>query len=175
MYALAALVQLIFPTFASAVVTRAASGLTAAALITVTIYYLFQVFPPKLRPVALVVGIGLTQLGVPLARLFPVEMLAENHWRNLNLIELALPLATLAAMRAFPLPPSDKSKAFEPHDFVTIALVVPAMLLFTAVLSVGRLQSQQTTKPAPKAQSRRQAPKVQSKVQGPKARLKGST
>jgi hypothetical protein len=138
-YALAALLQLAFPNFAFAAVTRAASGLTAAALITVTIYYLFQVFPPAMRPAALVMGIGLTQLGVPLARLFPVEMLAQHQWRNLHLMELALPLATLATLRAFPLPPSDKSKTFEPLDFMTIALLVPAMLLISVVLSEGRL------------------------------------
>ena len=138
-YALAALLQLIFPNFMFALAVRAASGLSAAALITVTVYYLFQVFPPKLRPAALVIGIGLTQLGVPLARLFPVEMLAQHRWQNLHLIELALPLVALALMKAFPLPPSDKSKAFEPLDFMTIALVVPAMLLICIVLSEGRV------------------------------------
>lgn len=139
LYALAALVQLALPNFATALVTRAASGLTASALITATIYYLFQVFPPKLRPAALVVGIGLTQLGIPLARLFPVEMLAQHHWRNLHLIELAIPLATLATLQAFPLPPSDKGKAFQWPDFLTIGLLVPAMLLIAIVLSAGRL------------------------------------
>lgn len=139
LYALAALLQLVFPNFSFALVTRAVSGLTASALITVTIYYLFQVFPPKLRPVALVVGIGLTQLGTPLARLFPVEMLSQHHWRSLHLIELAIPLTALAAMQAFPLPPSDKSKAFELRDFVTIGVLVPAMLLIAIVLGEGRL------------------------------------
>lgn len=138
-YALAASLQLAFPNFALAVITRAASGLAGAALIAVTMFYLLQVFPPKLRPGALVVGIGLTQLGVPLARLFPVEMLAQHHWRGLHLIELALPLAALAALLAFPLPPSDKRKAFEPLDVMTIALFVPAMLLLCVVLSEGRL------------------------------------
>jgi MFS family permease len=98
--ALAALLQLIFPTFALAVVSRVTSGLTAAALVAVTIFYLLQVFPPKRRPAALVVGIGLTQFGIPLARLFPVEMLAQHHWRNLHLIELAIPLAALAVVSA---------------------------------------------------------------------------
>jgi hypothetical protein len=102
-------------------------------------YYLLQVFPAKLRPGALVVGIGLTQLSVPLARLFPVEMLAQDHWRALHLIELALPLAALALLQAFPLPPSDKREAFEPLDFTTLALFAPAMLLLCAVLSEGRL------------------------------------
>src|SRR6185295_6643255 len=82
-YAFAALLQLFFPNFALAVVVRAASGLAAAALITVTTFYLFQVFPPKLRPAALVMGIGMIQLGVPVARLFPVEMLAQHHWQGL--------------------------------------------------------------------------------------------
>jgi hypothetical protein len=66
-------------------------------------------------------------------------MLAQHHWRNLHLIELAIPLAVLATMQAFPLPPSDKSKAFAWPDFVTIALLVPAMLLIAIVLSVGRV------------------------------------
>jgi hypothetical protein len=138
LYAFAALLQLVWPNYTLALVTRAASGLAAAALITLGVYYLFQVVPVKLRPQALVVGIGLTQLGTPLARLFPVEMLAQHHWQNLHLIELALPLAMLASITAFPLPPSDRSKAFEPLDFTTIALVVPAMLLLSAVLSEGR-------------------------------------
>jgi hypothetical protein len=136
MYALVALLQFIFPTFAFAAITRAVSGLNAAALIAVTIYYLFQVFPP---PVALVTGIGLSQLGTPLARLFPVEMLAQHHWRSLHLIEFALPMATLAILQAFPLPNSDRSKGFEALDFATIALLVPAMLLISAVLGVGRV------------------------------------
>jgi MFS family permease len=139
LYGIAALAQLAFPNFATALVTRAASGLSASALITATIYYLFQVFPPKLRPVALVVGIGLTQLGTPLARLFPVEMLAQYHWRNLHLIELAIPLAVLATLQVFPLPPSDKSKAFQWPDFLTIGLLVPAMLLIAIVLGAGRV------------------------------------
>jgi hypothetical protein len=132
----AALLQLIFPTFAFAVLARAANGLSAAALITVSIYYLMQAFPP---PVALVTGLGLTQLGIPLARLFPVEMLAQDHWQMLHLTELAMPLAILVLLRAFPLPKSDRSLAFEPLDFVTIGLLVPAMLLVSLVLSAGRL------------------------------------
>jgi len=139
LYAVVALLQLLFPNLALAFAVRAASGLSAAALISVTIFYLFQVFPPKLRPAALVIGIGFTQLGTPLARLFPVELLAQHHWQNLHLIELALPLTILALMNAFPLPPSDKTKAFQPLDFATIALLVPAMLLICTVISAGRL------------------------------------
>jgi MFS family permease len=138
-YAFVAMLQLLFPTYTLALVVRAANGLAASALFTVTVYYLLQLFPPKLRPAALVIGLGFTQLGVPLARVFPVEMLAQHHWQNLHLVEVALPLVTLALMKVFPLPPSDKAKAFEPLDFLTIALLVPGMLLICSVLALGRV------------------------------------
>lgn len=138
-YAFVAFLQLLYPTFALALAVRAASGLSAAALITLSVYYLFQVLPTAIRPAALVLGLGLVQLGVPLARLFPVEQLAQHHWQGLHLIELALPLAMLAVMNALPLPPSDRRDAFEPLDFVTITLVVLGMMLFCLVLSAGRV------------------------------------
>lgn len=138
-YVIAGVVQLIWPGLASAAAIRLVSGITGTALTAATMYYLLQVFPPKARPAALVVGIGLIQLGTPLARLFPIELLAQHDWRGLRLMELALPLATLAAMQWFPLPPSDRSKPFEPLDFVTTAAVVPAMLLICVVLAEGRL------------------------------------
>ena len=138
-YALAGCLQFIAPGFSSCVVIRAVSGITATGLTTMTIYYLLQVFPARIRPMALVVGIGFIQLGTPLARLFPVEMLAQNDWRGLHLIELALPLAVLAATHLFPLPPSECSKVFCPQDFITIALIVPAMVLLCGALGEGRL------------------------------------
>jgi hypothetical protein len=138
-YALIALLQLPFPGFATAAMTRAASGVTAAGLTTVTIYYMLQAFPLKLRPLALVFGIGFPQLGTPLARLIPVDVLAVNAWHGLHLIEPAVALGLLALMKLVPLPPSECSKAFEKLDFVTIALSIPAMLMLCGVLGLGRV------------------------------------
>ncbi|PFH10254.1 hypothetical protein BCF11_2671 [Collimonas sp. PA-H2] len=138
-YALAGLWQFLFPGFASAVLIRAVCGMTAAALTTLTIYNLLQAFPAKLRPLGLVIGISIPQLGTPLARLIPVEMLALDNWRVLHLIEMALALGVLAAISALPLPPSERSKAFQPLDLVTIALLVPAIMLVCGVLGQGRL------------------------------------
>jgi hypothetical protein len=138
-YVAASLWQLMTPGFAPAVAVRAASGMMAAGLTTLTIYNLLQVFPPKIRPLGIVIGIGLIQLGMPLARLFPVEMLALDNWRALHLIEIALGLAALAAVHAFPLPPSERSRAFQSLDLLTIGLVIPATLLLCGVLSLGRL------------------------------------
>jgi hypothetical protein len=138
-YAGAALLQFALPGLVSAFVIRAIDGMTAAGLITLSIYYLLQVFPPQLRPMAPVIGIGLTQLGTPLARLVPVELLAANSWHGLHLIELAVALGILAVLLAFPLPPGERTKAVEPLDLVTIGLIVPAMLLLCGVLGVARV------------------------------------
>lgn len=138
-YALAGLLQFVIPGFAAAAVIRAVSGMTAAGLTTMTIYNLLQVFPGRLRPLALVVGIGLTQLGTPLARLVPVEMLALHQWQGLHLMEIGIALAVLAAITALPLPPSDRAPAFQPLDFAIIGLMLPCLVLVCGVLGQGRL------------------------------------
>jgi hypothetical protein len=138
-YMLIGLLQLPFPGFVTAAMTRAISGITAAGLTTVTIYYMLQAFPAKVRPLALVCGIGFQQLGTPLARLVPVDVLAVNGWHGLHLIEPAVAALLLAMMKLVPLPPTECSKAFEKLDFVTIGLCVPAMLMFCGVLGLGRI------------------------------------
>jgi len=138
-YLLAGLLQLVWPTFAAAVVIRAVNAVAAAALITMSIYYFLQAFPVKLRPLALIVAISLTQIGPALARIVPVEVLAADHWLGLHLMEVGVALTVLAVTDAVPLPPSERSKQFEPLDIATIALVIPAMLLLCGVISEGRL------------------------------------
>jgi MFS transporter len=139
LYASASLTLLVMPSYPAAIAVRAACGVSAASLTTLTIYYFMQTVPIALRPLALVIGISLTQFGTPLARLVPLEVLATSHWHGLALIEFGVALLIAAAILAVPLPPSERSKAFEPLDFVTIALMVPAFLLICMVLGEGRL------------------------------------
>lgn len=138
-YAAVAALQLVLPGMLTAMLVRAVSGMTAAALITFSIYNWMQVLPPKARPVALVLGICLSQLGLPLARLFPVEMLAGLDWRAVHLTEFAVAATLLAASTALPLPPSDRAKAFEAEDFLTYGLVLTGFLALCIVLAEGRL------------------------------------
>lgn len=138
-YALAAFLQLVAPSYVTAIVTRATCGLMAAGLTTLTVYYFIEVLPARARPLALIIGIGLIQLGTPLARLVPLEVLATNSWQGLSLIELGVALLVGAVILAIPLPPSDRGPAFETFDLVTIGLMVPAAILFCLVLAEGRL------------------------------------
>lgn len=138
LYVCMSLLQFVVPTYAAAIIQRAASGLMAGTLTSLTIYYIFQVIPRR-KPIAIVLGISIGQFGLPIARLIPVDLLAMHHWQGLHLIELTLVLSSLAATTLLPLPPVERGKSFERLDFVTIALMVPAMLLLCSVLSVGRV------------------------------------
>jgi hypothetical protein len=138
-YAFAAMLQLIMPSYATAIATRATCGLMAGGLTTLTIFYFVQALSLKARPLAFVIGIGLLQLGTPFARLVPLDVLAMDRWHGLSLIELGVALVVGAAVFAVPLPPSDRSPAFKRLDFVTIGLMIPGFLLFCIVLGEGRL------------------------------------
>ncbi len=126
--------------FASAVAVRAVSGMAAAALSSLALYYVMQAFPAKWRLKAVVVGIGVPQLAIPFARLFSPELLGVAQWRTLYLFEFGLALMSLAAVVALPLPPGERRKAFEGLDLVTFCLFAPGMALLCAVLGQGRLQ-----------------------------------
>lgn len=130
--------QLLWPNVGTALLARAVSGIAAGGLTSLTLYNLFQVFPLERRPVALIVGFGLPQLAVPIARLVPIDVIASDHWYGLHVIDAAVAFAALAMLILLPLPPTLREKAFEPLDAVTVALAIPAMLLLCTVLVEGR-------------------------------------
>ncbi len=139
LYALAALVAMLVPGVATAAIVRCACGMASAALITFSIYCWMQALPAKVRPVALVLGISLPQVGMPLARMIPVEELGLSGWRGLAGIECALALLLLAASNALPMPPSERKRVLCKRDVVTYALALSGYLLLCLVLATGRL------------------------------------
>jgi hypothetical protein len=135
----AAAMQFFVANLAAEVILRFVSGVVAGGMTTLGIFYLMQAVPPRGRPMALAAGLGMTQLGTPLARLLPVDLLCAQGWIGLHCIELATGLATLALITWLPLPPSPRSRCFQPLDFVTAALLLPAATLACGVLNRGRL------------------------------------
>ncbi|WP_343649298.1 MFS transporter [Herbaspirillum sp.] len=138
LYALTAAVQLMWPGLLMAALARLTNGLAAGALNSLCIFYLLVALPVRARPLALVVGISLTQFGTPLARLIPVELLALNQWWGLHCLELAVPLALLVVTLIFPLPPSERVVTFERTDVLSIALLMPGIVLACIVLGMGK-------------------------------------
>ncbi|GAA5069459.1 MFS transporter [Lysobacter panacisoli] len=139
LYALVAFAHLFVHGLGSAIAARAAHGVAAAALSTLGLYYTMQAFPAAHRLRGLVIGIGVSQLALPLARIFSAELLEFGEWRGLYLFELGLALLSLAGVLMLRLPPSDRMRVFEKLDFATFALFAPGIALLCAVLSLGRI------------------------------------
>ena len=138
LYALATVAHLFVHGLGSAIVVRAAHGMSGAALNTLGLYYVLQAFPAAHRLKAVVLGIGFPQLALPMARLFSSELLELGEWRGLYFFELGLALLSLACVLMLKLPPGDRIKAFEKLDFLTFGLFAPGVALLCAVLALGR-------------------------------------
>lgn len=126
--------------FVMAVFVRAASGFAGATVSTLAVMYMLQAFGKADMGRALVLGIGISQLATPLAWLISPALLDMGEWHRLYVFEAGLALCCLAAVVVLKLPPGIRIKAFEPLDFVTFALLAPALGLFAAVLTQGRVQ-----------------------------------
>lgn len=138
-YVLLTLGHLFVHSFASAIAVRAASGVCAGVLSSLSLFYFIQALPARWRLKAIVLGVGVPQLATPLARLFSSDLLEFGGWRTLYYFELGLAMLSLAAIALFRLPPSERIKVFEKLDLVTFALFAPGMALLCAVLGQGRI------------------------------------
>ncbi|MFT3761401.1 MAG: MFS transporter [Pseudoxanthomonas sp.] len=138
LYVLATAAHLFVNDLHSAIAVRAAHGLVGAALSSLGIYYMIQAFPAVHRLKALVIGLGLSQLALPLARVFSNRLLEFGEWRGLYLFELGLGVVSLACVLMLKLPPSDRIRVFEKLDFLTFMLFASGAAGLAAVLSLGR-------------------------------------
>ncbi|MEB3902701.1 MFS transporter [Pseudomonas putida] len=139
LYALVTFAHLFVNDLNSAIAVRAAHGMVGAALSSLGLYYMIQAFPAQWRLKAMVLGLGASQLAVPLARVFSEDLLQIAEWRGLYMFELGLALAALGCVLLLKLPPGDRFKTFEPLDFLTFSLMASGTALLCAVLSLGRI------------------------------------
>jgi MFS family permease len=139
LYALVTFGHLFVNDLNSAIAVRAAHGMVGAALSSLGLYYMIQAFPAKWRMKALVLGLGISQLALPLARLFSEDLLQIAEWRGLYLFELGMALLSLGCVFLLKLPPGDRFKTFEKLDFLTFVILASGVALLCAVLSLGRI------------------------------------
>jgi MFS family permease len=138
LYAALCLGHLLVWGLGSAIAVRAASGVAGSALSSLGLFYTIQAFPEKWRLKASAIGIGLPQVAIPAARLFPTEMLALNAWRGLYLFEFGLAAVAFAAVALVRLPPNVRVNTFEWADLPTLLLYGLGVGLICAVLGLGR-------------------------------------
>lgn len=138
-YVISTVLHLFVHDFWSSVLVRAAAGLAASGMSTLTVLYLMQGMPAAKRMAALMMGISIPQLATPIARIISPVLLESGDWHMLYWLEMGLALAMLASILALPLPPSERSKAFEKEDFYTLSLLGPGLWLLIAVMCQGRI------------------------------------
>lgn len=137
-FALVCFAQLFVGSFVLELALRGVAGIVGSGLTSFALYYVMQGMPAKARLGGLVLGIGLSQLALPLARAISPLLLADGNIQNLFAFELGLALLAVAGAALLPLPPSETVHAFEPLDLLTFALLAPGIALLSAVLALGR-------------------------------------
>jgi len=138
-YALAALLEIVFPSFATALLARCTNGTVTSTGVAMGVYYVLEALPPAKRPASIPIILGCAQISAPLARLVPVDLITSNGNHAVGLIDLAIPLIELTLIIAWPLPPTPTSKVFEPLDALMLGLLLPGLVLLVAVLTLGRI------------------------------------
>lgn len=122
----------------SAIALRAAQGLAAAPLSSLSLLYMINAWPSERKNNGIAFGLASTQLAVPLARVLSPDLLQIGQWHGLYVLELGLALLSLAGVTAFRLPPVPQAMKFEWGDALSFALLAPGLGVLAIVLSLGR-------------------------------------
>lgn len=137
LYALLTLLHLAVGSFGTTLALRAGSGFAGAACSSLCTLYMLQAMSKPYMGKMLVLALGISQLATPLAWLLSPSLLNEGLWHNLYLFEAGLALCAFAAVVVLKLPPGVHIRAFERLDFLTFALMAPAVAMVVAVLAQG--------------------------------------
>jgi MFS family permease len=132
-------VQVFVHSYGFELALRAAAGIIAAGFTPLGFFYIMQAMPAKARLGGMILGVGLTQVALPLARVISPLLLANGEITNLYVFEFALSLVCLGSIALLRLPPSETADVFEKLDFVTFVMFAPGMMLLLAVLTQGRI------------------------------------
>lgn len=131
--------QLFVHSYGTELAVRAASGVIASGFLPLGFFYIMQAMSPKARMSGMIIGIGLSQVALPLARAISPSLLANGEIENLYLFEFGLSLLCLGCVALLRLPPSQRIEVFEKIDLLTFLLFAPGVMLIIAVLVQGRI------------------------------------
>lgn len=132
--------HLVVSGFESTLLIHAAAGCAAAPLTSLSVYYLMSTFPPRKAIGGVILGLGVSQIPTPFARMLSSDLLALEQWKSLYLFEFGLGLACLGCVLMVRLPPSKREPAFERLDFVSYPIFALGFALICAVVGMGRYE-----------------------------------
>lgn len=124
-------------TYEMAIFARVISGLLAAPLSSLGMYYIMQAFKRAHFGRGLYLALGFQQLGIPLAWIMSPYLVDVNDWSIFYTFELGLALCCLAMVVSLKLPRSLRIEVFEKQDLFTFALLAPGFALLCIVLTQG--------------------------------------
>ncbi len=139
-YAAVALLHLSVAGYGSALAVRAAAGVAAAPLNTMTVLYMVQGFGRARGPTGIILGISMLQIGIPLASVIGPPLIDLGEPGVFYQLETGLALMTLGAIFAVRLPKAIRIDVFTRRDIPVLLTVPPALALVVAVLEQGSQQ-----------------------------------
>ena len=135
----ASLLQLVYHHYEVELIARVAAAVAASSLLVLAIYYLMQGFAGTKKLVGLVFGLGLMQVGTPLAQSLVPLLYGDGDLNGVFAFQAALALACTACLFALPLPPGiTVSKSFTLTDALSFTLFASGIALLCAFLVQGR-------------------------------------
>ncbi|MGB3844765.1 MFS transporter [Sphingopyxis sp. YF1] len=120
-------------------VARGVSGIAASGLSTLAAFYLMQGLPAKARIAGFLIGIGLGQVAIPLARAISPLLLFDGDVANLFVLQFALSLVAVGLVNMLQLPPGETIRSFEKLDLLTFPMLAVGVGLLCAFLVQGRI------------------------------------
>jgi MFS family permease len=139
-YAVICVLHLVVADYPTALLLRAVAGFAAAPLSALGMFYLMQAFPLKHLGRALCLALGLMQAMTPLAWVLSPSLASTGDFREIYRLELGMALLSLAAIVIVKLPQGIRIQTFEPLDFLSFALLAPAIALVGAVFAQMRYE-----------------------------------
>lgn len=139
-YVVLCLLHLMVETYSSALLVRAVAGFATAPLSSLGMYYAMQAFPRRAIGKVLCLTLGLMQISTPLAWVISPVITDIGDLSVIYRLELGMALLSFAAIIVFKLPHGIRVRAFEPLDFLSFALLAPAIAIIGAVFAQMRNQ-----------------------------------
>ncbi|MBW8808076.1 MAG: MFS transporter [Lysobacter sp.] len=140
LFVVAAVVNLLANDLDSAIAARAALGIAAAPLSSMTVLYMAEVFTGPKKIVGLMFGFAALQTGAPISRIIAERLLLNAQWHGIVMFELGLALACLAAINLLRVTPVPRQNMFDRWDIASFPLYASAIALVCVVLTQGRLR-----------------------------------
>lgn len=138
--------QVLHHSYVVELVARAVAGISASGMLVMSMFYLMQGFMGKKKLVGLVFGIGLMQLGTPLAQAFMPALYADGLINSVFGFQLALAAICVACVVALPLPPGNTEQgSLTPLDALSFVLFAGGVALLCGFLVQGRIVWWSTT------------------------------